>query len=190
MQTLFSPTRKSEKVSLKTTLKRRKFFVSQQNDPLCVLCTLKFAPRAVLVCNKQYQATALEGSSYSEGACLLNFWLCPGLQDPFAHILWLWGFSVHRRDFFFLWIFAMIFAFDFFTVISQTYLSCFAPGSPCLCKGWGTDDTEVLVENHHIYLSTKTMPVWNLSFITFRLILIQDLWCICIGDAINNFSRF
>lgn len=77
---------------------------ARQNEPLCVpvLLTLKFAPRAVLVCNKQYQATALEGSSYSEAACLLNFWLSPGLQDPFAHVLWLWGFSVYRRDFFFL----------------------------------------------------------------------------------------
>lgn len=171
------------------TLKRWKFsLLAKQKEPLYVpvLLILKFAPRSALVCDKRYQATALEGSSYTASACLLNFWLSPGLQDPLAHLLRLWGFSVHRREFFSC---ESLHCNECFTVISQTRLSCFAPGGPC--KGWGTADTKVPVENHHVYLSSlcacvksffhKTETYFNATFV---------MSCICIGDIINNLPIF
>lgn len=77
-------------------------FASQaKGTPLCSSTAYtQVCTKSCLVCDKQYQATALEGSSYTASACLLNFLLSPGLQDPLAHLLWLWGFSRHRREFF------------------------------------------------------------------------------------------
>lgn len=67
-----------------------------------------------LVCDKQYQATALEGSSYTCSACLLKFWLTSGLQDSFAHYYGL-GLCSKWKTIFFLWIFTLqsVFYCDF-----------------------------------------------------------------------------
>lgn len=109
IQILFSPTSKS-KSSLKKTLKRWKFcLLAKEKESLCVplLLTLKFAPRAALICDKQYQVAALEGSSSTAGACLLNFWLSPGLQDPPCSPTVALGLFTKQNIFFFLWIFTL-----------------------------------------------------------------------------------
>lgn len=79
-------------------------------------------------------------------------------------------------------------------MISQTCLSCFALGSSCLCKGRGIDDTKVLVENHHLYLSSKTSLCDCVKSFFYKIDSYFNagfvMSCTCIGDIINNFSIF
>lgn len=169
------------------TLKRWQFcLLAKQKEPLCVpvLLVLKFAPRAALVCDKRYQATALEGSSYTVSACLLNFWLSPGLQDPHYGFV---ALQYTEENFFHVNLYIAVSVLLWF---HRHICPALHQGGPCLCKGWGTADTEVLVENHHVYLYSlcacvksffqKTETYFNATFV---------MSCICIGDVINSFSK-
>ena len=73
-------------------------------------------------------------------------------------------------------------------------LSYFAPGSLYICKALGAADTEVLVENHHVSLSSKRSCCACVksffceieTYFNARLVMSS----VCVADVINSFSWF
>lgn len=159
------------------TLKRWKFCLLTNEKELLyvlILLTLKLLSRTFLVCDKQYSTRALEIASYTAGACHLSFWVNSWLQDSFAHLLWHWGFSVHRRDVFILWIFVL-------AVTSVLLWNTFA----LLCTREPAKLSVLLMQKFLVKTTTfsfparqAAVPMWNLSSMSFKPTLILDLWCL------------
>lgn len=163
-------------------------FVSQRKGtPLCS------STAYTQVCTKSCLGLWSAIPGYSTGGLLVPSWCSSSefltqpwaARPPLAHLLWLWCFLVHRREFF---SYESLQCNECFTV------SCFAPGSQCLCRGWGTDDTKVLAENHHVYLSSKTSLCASVKSLFYKIETYLSarflMSCICIGDKITSQDFF